>query len=211
MTARFAGIVGVASWLGVKVGDPSAASLMAAFALGKDPLPAARFALRNARIMANLREKRTGESLHGELDELVETLTGQRNPAHSTPGLGPFIEGGCSMLVVRRASLDAVLEGGAPAFAERHDAMYNGDLVVMDQMAAAYHDEAIEEMWEAGLRWDDDFFLFEDSIFLRPTEEPVPTRVPWVMAWRWGDQSGVCFRDTSEEAGGPSTGSRRLP
>ncbi|MFN8219234.1 MAG: hypothetical protein U0S12_03770 [Fimbriimonadales bacterium] len=71
---RFANGVFTASWLGVKLGDPFAGTLMACHALGREPRDAADGALRNAIIMADLHRKMTGESIREELEALVWRL-----------------------------------------------------------------------------------------------------------------------------------------
>lgn len=81
-----ANVTFTASCLGVRVGDPSAGTLMACHALGREPRDAANGALRNAIIMADLHRKKTGESIREELEALVGRLVVSSAGGLSTPG-----------------------------------------------------------------------------------------------------------------------------
>lgn len=71
---RFWNVAMTATYMGVKRGDSSAGTLMAAHALGKPPAEAARMALRNVQLMTMLYEDRRGVSLRKQLDDLVEMV-----------------------------------------------------------------------------------------------------------------------------------------
>ena len=73
--ARFGNVAFTAGWLGVKVGDPSAGTLMACFALTKpNPFDVVQRVVRNSHIMHFLRDHRGRECRRLEQSQLVARL-----------------------------------------------------------------------------------------------------------------------------------------